>query len=162
MNDPADNVAPPPASAFIRFAAASDAARGTASKLQKTAALAAYLRTLRKEDVGIAARFLAAQPFAPSSSKSLGVGGALVVAAIHDIAAIDRTTLHRAFHEHGEIGEALSAYWPSPPEGTSPLTLAEIQGAFFEIASTGVQEQKRGAIVRLLQQLAPTAKPSTW
>ena len=152
MSEPSINAAPPPANAFLHFAAASDTARATSSKLQKTAALAAYLRTLGKEDVGIAARFLAAQPFAPSSSKSLGVGGALVVGAIHEIAAIDQTTLHRAFHEHGEIGEALSAYWPTPPEGTAPLTLPEIQAAFIELAATGIQEQKRNTVVRLLQR----------
>ena len=156
MNEPRRQRCPPhqPSAFVCHFAAASPrrGPRAPPPKLQKpTAALAAYLRTLGKEDVGLAARFLAAQPFAPSSSKSLGVGGALVVAAIHDIAAVDRATLHRSFHEHGEIGEALSPYWPAPANGTSPLTLPEIQAAFIDMAATGVQEQKRGLVVRLLQ-----------
>ncbi|MGN6368540.1 MAG: ATP-dependent DNA ligase [Phycisphaerae bacterium] len=153
MSEP-QNIPIPTPNAFLHFAAASDTARATPSKLQKTAALAAYLRTLGKEDVGTAARFLAAQPFAPSSSKSLGVGGALVVGAVHEIAAIDRATLHRAFHEHGEIGEALSAYWPTPPDNTPPLTLPEIQAAFIDLAATGIQDQKRNIVTRLLRRCA--------
>ncbi len=138
------------ASEFSHFAATCDAARATASKLAKTAALAEYLRRLDKTNVAIAARFFAAQPFAPSSGRSLGAGGALVIAAVRDIAAIDRSALHQAFREHGEIGEAISPFWPQPPQGAATLSLGDIQSVFFALAATGVQETKRQILQKLL------------
>ncbi len=141
-----------PSTTFHEFAATCDVARSTTSKLAKTATLATYLRTLSKPDLALAARFFAAQPFPPSSSLSLGVGGALVIAAIRDLAAIDRTTLHQAFRDHGEIGEAISPFWSNPPADAAPLTLAEVQSAFSALASTGTQESKRQHLLALLRR----------
>lgn len=143
---------PLPPSAFLHLAQACDAAKSTPSKLQKTAALAAYLRTLGKPDIGIAARFLAAQPFPPSSSKALHLGGAIVVEAIRQISAIDRQTLNHAFRDHGEIGEALSPLWPDPAPGTAPLLLEEIQATFHAINATGAQDAKRNLLLSLLHR----------
>ncbi|HVS71824.1 MAG TPA: ATP-dependent DNA ligase [Phycisphaerae bacterium] len=137
---------------FRLFAGACDAAKGTASKLKKTAVLAAYLRTLGEGDVGIAARFLAAQPFAPSSSKSLQVGGAIVVEAIRQVAGVDRQTLNEVFREQGEIGEAISPLWPDAEAGREPLRLEEVQAAFHAMAATGAQDAKRELVVSLLRR----------
>jgi DNA ligase-1 len=147
MDDPAF-----PPSAFRFLAQACDAAKSTPSKLQKTAALAAYLRTLGKPDLGIASRFLAAQPFAPSSSKALHLGGAIVVGAILQISSIDRSTLNHAFRDHGEIGEALSPLWPDPVSGTPPLLLEEIQQNFHAINATGVQDAKCSLLLSMLHR----------
>jgi DNA ligase-1 len=147
MDDPAF-----PPSAFRFLAQACDAAKSTPSKLQKTAALAAYLRTLGKSDLGIASRFLAAQPFAPSSSKALHLGGAIVVGAILQISSIDRSTLNHAFRDHGEIGEALSPLWPDPVSGTPPLLLEEIQQTFHAINATGVQDAKCSLLLSMLHR----------
>jgi DNA ligase-1 len=139
-------------SAFRHLAQACDAAKTTPSKLQKTAALAAYLRTLGKPDVGIAARFLAAQPFPPSSSIALHLGGAIVVDAIRQIATVDRQTLNHAFREHGEIGEAISPLWPDPAPDAPPLLLADIQQTFHAIHATGAQDAKRNLLLSLLHR----------
>ncbi|HVX85117.1 MAG TPA: ATP-dependent DNA ligase [Phycisphaerae bacterium] len=139
---------------FRFFAGACDAAKGTASKLQKTAVLAGYLRTLGEGDVGIAARFLAAQPFAPSNSKSLQVGGAIVVEAIRQVAGVDWQTLNQAFREHGEIGEAISPLWPDAKVRGEPLRLEEVQAAFHAMAATGAQDAKRQLVVSLLRRCA--------
>jgi DNA ligase-1 len=145
-------------SAFARFAEACDGARSTASKLAKRAVVAGYLRTLGKLEVGVAARFLAAQPFGASSGKSLVMGGALVVEAIRTVSGIERQRLNQAFREHGEIGEAISALWPDPPRGEDalvPLTLLEVQERFEEIGATGVQESKRAILVGMLRRCLP-------
>ncbi len=141
-----------PPVAFRHLATACDAAKATASKLQKTALLAAYLRTLGSPDVGMAARFLAAQPFAPSTSKALHLGGAIVVEAVRQIASLERHSLNQAFREHGEIGEAISAMWVDPPMEAEPLLLGEVQAAFDSIQDTGVQEAKRQHLVALLRR----------
>jgi DNA ligase 1 len=143
------------ASAFSHFAAACDAAHDTPSKIQKTAALATYLRSLGKSDVGIAARFLAAQPFAPSTGKSLVMGGALVIDTIRAAAGIPDTALSQAFRAHGEIGEAIRSHWPLPTPEAVPLTLCEIQTAFSNIAATGSQDSKRRLLADLLRRCAP-------
>ena len=77
-----------------------------------------------------------------------------MVAAVRDIAPIDRAALHHAFREHGEIGEAISSFWPPPDNGRGALTLADIQAAFFALASTGVQEAKRQLLLSLLRRAA--------
>jgi DNA ligase-1 len=146
--------AQPLPNAFVHFATACDAARATSSKLQKTAVLGLYFRTLGKREAGIAARFLAAQPFPASTGRSLVMGGALVVEAIRTVSGADRPSLNQAFGEHGEIGEALSAFWPAM-EGANSLALDQIQQAFEEIASTGVQEAKRGILISLLRRCGP-------
>lgn len=143
-------------SAFARFAEACDGARATGSKLAKRAVVAAYLRSLGKAEVGVAARFLAAQPFAPSSGKSLVMGGALVVEAIRTVSGIERQRLNQAFREHGEIGEAISGLWPDPREGGAErLTLLAVQERFEAIAGTGVQESKRAILVDMLGRCLP-------
>jgi DNA ligase-1 len=142
-------------SAFVHFAAACDAARATPSKLKKTAAIAAYLRTLGKPEVAIASRFLAAQPFAPSSGKSLVMGGALVVETIRQVSGIERATLNHAFREHGEIGEALSALWPDRAAGMEGLALGEVQATFEQIAATGSQDAKRQLLMGMLRRCMP-------
>jgi DNA ligase-1 len=139
-------------SEFRHFATTCDLARATTKKLEKTTTIANYLRTLGAIDVGIAARFLAAQPFTPSSSISLGVGGALVVDAVRSIDQIEANLLHEAFRKHGEIGEAVSAHWPQLPTEATPLTLAEIQSAFKELSTIGHQETKRQLLLDLLRR----------
>ena len=114
--------------------------------------------TLRKVagiSVPVAARFLAAQPFPPSSGRSLVMGGALVVETIRAVSTVDRQTLNQAFREHGEIGEALSALWPEPAAGVERLTLAEVQAGFGEIAATGNQDAKRQLLTGLLRRTSP-------
>jgi DNA ligase-1 len=137
---------------LIHFAVTCDAARATASKLAKTTVIADYLRTLPASDLPLAAGFLAAQPFPPSSGMSLGVGGALVIAAVRDMTTLDRAALSQAFREHGEIGEAISPFWPTLDAGTTPLTLEEVRTTFHAIAATGAQDAKRQLLGALLRR----------
>jgi len=155
MRDVGTSSVSPLPSALEHFAAACDAARGTSSKLQKTAAIGAYLRTLGKAEVGMAARFLAAQPFAPSTGKSLVMGGALVVETIRQVTGIERALLNKAFREHGEIGEAISALWPGRPPEAEGLTLGEVQAGFEQIALTGNQDAKRQLLMGMLRRCMP-------
>lgn len=137
------------ADSFQTFAGVCDACRATASKLEKSHILATYLRNVPRESLGIAVSFLAAQGFAPSSNRALGVGGALVVESVRTVLNIDRTTLNHAFRAAGEIGEGISELWSLP--GTDTLTLPIIQAAFDRIEAVGAQDAKRAVVIDLLR-----------
>ena len=152
------------------FAAANDAAAAVAGKLDKQAAVAAYLRRVSDatapadDDLRRAVRYGAGRTFPTTSERVTGASGATVGEAVRQTFGLDGADWHDRVVRRGEVGEALASLWdeePSrhaPADGSAapagePLTLADLSATFDALADTGNFEQKRSILRDALLRL---------
>src|SRR5271155_5032039 len=95
---------------MIAFAHTCAAIASTASKLEKVALVAAYLRELDDADLAPAARFFTGNPFAHADERSLGLGWRTLVAAAHAAWGVEGTALSEAYRATGDLGAALGPF----------------------------------------------------
>jgi DNA ligase-1 len=135
----------------IAFARTCAAIAATASKLEKIALVAAYLRELDDADLRPAARFFTGNPFAHADERSLGLGGRTLVAAATAAWGVDRDALREAYRASGDLGAALGPFVrPSADLGLfrETLTPARLSALLGEIAAaSGKNAQKRRAFL---------------
>lgn len=132
---------------MIAFARTCAAIAATASKLEKIALVAAYLRTLDDADLAPAARFFTGNPFAHADQRSLGLGGRTIVAAAHAAWGVTREQLSAAYRSTGDLGAALGPFVrPALDLGLfrETLTPATLYALLLEVAAaSGKSAQKR-------------------
>jgi DNA ligase-1 len=138
----------PPVIAFARTCAAIAA---TASKLEKIALVAEYLRGLDDADLAPATRFFTGNPFPQAQERSLAVGGRTIVDAAAATWGVDDAALSAAYRATGDLGAALGPFVrPSHDLGLfrEVLTPARLYAMLVEIAdATGKNAQKRRRIL---------------
>src|ERR1700735_4269761 len=91
---------------MIVFARTCAAIAATASKLEKVALVAAYLRGLDDADLAPAARFFTGNPLAHADQRSLGLGGRTLVAAAHIAWGVGSGGVREAYRATGDLGAA--------------------------------------------------------
>jgi DNA ligase 1 len=136
---------------MIVFARACAAIAATASKLEKIALVAEYLRGLDDADLSPAARFFTGNPFAHSDQRSLGLGGRTLVAAAHVAWGVDGAALRDAYRATGDLGAALGPFVrPTADLGLfrETLTPAVLYALLTEIAAaSGKSAQRRRQVL---------------
>jgi DNA ligase-1 len=127
---------------------------------EKTAMLAAYLRTLTPEELPIAAVFLTGRPFPEADQRAAGLGWAAIATTVADLAGVDRAALGEAYDRHSDLGLAvadvltLAGHTPS-----TPPTLPEVVAAFEAIEVASGPARKSAILRSLLARSDPlTAK----
>jgi len=85
----------------LDFARAGAAIGSTPATLEKTRALAAYLRTLDDADLRRAAVFMTGRAFSPSQRRTLGLGWSTVSKVLSGISHRDDEELQRIYEEKG-------------------------------------------------------------
>src|SRR5437868_9821302 len=78
----------------------------TASKLEKRALMAEYLRGLPVLEAGLAALYLAGVPFPETDGRALNVGGALLSRVLAQLTGAGQPEMHAAYLRHGDLGGA--------------------------------------------------------
>ena len=125
---------------MIEFAAACDAVAATTAKSLKIERLAAYLRTLRGDDLSAAARFAAGKPLGAVDGRKLAIGGRTILAAARRAWDVDDARLSAGYRETGDLGEALGPLLREPVRPTlfsETLTPASFAAILDELASAG-------------------------
>jgi DNA ligase-1 len=139
----------------IEFARAGAAVGSTSATLEKTRALAAYLRTLHDDDLRRAAVFMSGRAFSPSQRRTLGLGWSAVSKVVTSVSGRDDDELGLIFRKHSDIGdwagEALEGR--TRPESVS---LQEIESA-LEAIRTARGAAKAKPLEELLRRLDPQA-----
>ncbi len=132
---------------MIAFANACAAIAATASKLEKIAIVANYLRTLEDADLAPAARFFTGNPFAQREERTLALGGRTIVAAAHAAWGVGDTALGEAYRATGDLGAALGAFVRASADlglFRETLTPARLMALLDEIAdAAGKNAQRR-------------------
>lgn len=134
-----------------------EAIRSTRARLQKNAALAAYLRTLADGDLAIAARFFAGSVFPRHDARTTGVGWAIIRDALLAISGLDAAALGEAYVTHGDLGDLTGALLGTRLAGG--LTLRDAEAFFAGLAAAGGPKQRRALVLATLRQAgAPEAR----
>jgi DNA ligase-1 len=136
---------------MISFARTCAAIAATASKLEKIALVAGYLRERDDADLAPAARYFTGNPFPQAQERSLAVGGRTIVDAAASVWGVDDAALGVAYRTTGDLGAALGPFVrPSHDLGLfrETLTPARLYALLDEIASaSGKNAQKRRRIL---------------
>ncbi|HEV3086827.1 MAG TPA: ATP-dependent DNA ligase [Candidatus Elarobacter sp.] len=136
---------------MIAFARTCAAIAATASKLEKIALVAGYLRELDDDDLAPATRYFTGNPFPQAQERSLAVGGRTIVEAAATTWGVDDAALSVAYRATGDLGAALGPFVrPSHDLGLfrDTLTPARLYEVLTEIAdASGKNAQKRRRIL---------------
>lgn len=136
---------------MIAFGRTCAAIAATASKLEKIALVAEYLRGLDDADLAPAARYFTGNPFPQGQERSLTVGWRTIVEAAATTWNVDDAALAVAYRATGDLGAALGPFVrPSHDLGLfrETLTPARFYALLVEIAdASGKNAQKRRRIL---------------
>ncbi|MDP9104642.1 MAG: ATP-dependent DNA ligase [Candidatus Eremiobacteraeota bacterium] len=136
---------------MIAFARTCAAIAATASKLEKIALVAAYLRDRDDDDLAPATRYFTGNPFPQAQERSLAVGGRTIIDAAASVWGVDDAALGVAYRATGDLGAALGPFVrPSHDLGLfrETLTPARLYALLDEIAAaSGKNAQKRRRIL---------------
>ncbi|GAC1652858.1 MAG: ATP-dependent DNA ligase [Candidatus Dormibacteraceae bacterium] len=141
---------------MLQFAAAADAVAATASKLAKTARLAAYLRLLDPADLRLAALWLTGRPFAPTDPRTLQLGGRGMWESVSGLTGRTSDDLGAVYLRHSDPGdwaaEVLAGRTHPRPTGLRDVALA-----FGEIQAAANASARVARVGELLDRLDPAA-----
>jgi len=138
---------------MLRFARTCDAIAATSKKLEKTALVADYLRTLPSQEAAIAAIFLSGRPFAAYDEATLQVGGALLWRVIGELSGKSEHALTEIYRKHGDAGSVAAEALPERTEAV--LSVLDVQRVFSEIAAARGPAPKAHLLRRLLERSTP-------
>src|SRR6202158_4808839 len=165
---------------MLPFARTCDAIAATTKKLEKTALVAAYLRSSLQSsplsEATTAAIFLSGRPFAAYEEATLQVGGALLWRVIGELSGKSEHELTEIYRRHGDAGSVAAEALPDRTEsglalaevqraplgrGKAPsphgcaLLLSDVQLAFYEIAAARGPAAKAFLLRQLLERATP-------
>ena len=142
---------------MLPFAETCDAIAATTKKLEKTALVASYLKSLvltkSLDEAATAAIFLSGRPFPAYEEATLQVGGALLWRIISELSGKSEHDLIEIYRKHGDAGSVAADALPEKP--TSGLSLIFVQQAFFEISAARGPAAKASLLRALLDRAAP-------
>ncbi len=139
-----------------RFADAAQTIASLSGKLDKTAVLAEYLRSLEDSDLLAAARFFSGTPLARDARK-LSVGGRTLVAVAKRVWRFDDAQLGEAYRVTGDLGAALGVLARPPvdaglfTERLTPATLAELFAAMAQAVGKNAGKRREAILERILR-----------
>jgi len=140
---------------MLDFARAGAAVGGTSATLEKTRALAAYLRSLNDDDLRRAAVFMTGRPFGPSRRSTLGLGWSALSKVVGAISGRDEDDLQRIFRKHSDLGDWAGEALEGRTQNED-VSLAEVEEA-LEAIRTARGAAKTAPLDRLLRRLHPEA-----
>ena len=136
---------------MIAFGRTCGAIAATASKLEKIALVAKYLRDLDDTDLAPATRYFTGNPFPQAQERSLALGRRTIIDAAASTWGVGDVALSAAYRATGDLGAALGPFVrPSHDLGLfrEPLTPSRFYALLVEIAdATGKNAQKRRRIL---------------
>jgi DNA ligase 1 len=124
----------------------------TTRKLEKTALVAEYLKSLPIDDAARAALFLSGRAFPAHKETTLGAGGSLLWQAVAALSRMTEAQLHSLYRSHGDLGAVAEAALPDRP---ATLTLSDVEAAFRQIAAARGPTPKSAIVRTLLKTASP-------
>ncbi|HET6311503.1 MAG TPA: ATP-dependent DNA ligase [Candidatus Nitrosotalea sp.] len=140
---------------MIDFARAGSAIGSTSATLEKTHALAEYLRSLDEDDLRRAAVYMSGRAFSPSQRRTLGLGWSAVSKVVSSLSGRDEDELGRIFRKHSDIGDWAGEALQGRTRSES-VSLQEIEEA-LEAIRTARGASKANPLEQLLRRLDPEA-----
>jgi ATP-dependent DNA ligase len=150
-------------SIMLLFSQTADRIAATTKKLEKTAILAEYFRSVRLEDAAVAAVFFSGRPFPVWEETTLQVGGSMLWRMVAELAGKSEHALTEAYRKYGDLGAVAEAVLPQiePRTGSLPRlpsdakSPAGIQRIFREISAARRPAFKAVIVKQLLEDISP-------
>ena len=138
---------------MLRFARTCEAIAATTKKLEKTALVANYLRSLPAGEAARAAIFLSGRPFAAYRETTLQVGGSLIWRTVAELSGKSEQEMTESYRRHGDAGSVAAEVLPDGPQAV--LSLATVSQVFDQIAAVRGPAAKGHLLRELLQRATP-------
>jgi DNA ligase 1 len=141
-----------------KFAETADRIAATTKKLEKTALLADYLKSVPVDEAAVAAIFFSGRPFPMWEETTLQVGGRLLWRIVEELSEKSDAELTAAYREHGDLGAVAGAVLPEKHDlcsGGRPRPASEIQQVFRLIAAARGPAAKGVLACQLLTAVTP-------
>jgi DNA ligase 1 len=141
---------------FQKFAQTCAAIAGTTKKLEKTAILSTYLKTLEPKSLGFAAVWFTGNAFPPSQNKTLQLGWAVLRDALCSVGDLDQNQFGQVYLKHSDLGEAGSEILEriSPP-AISRDSIAGIQQLLDQLLAARGPTEKLPLLSKALAHSSP-------
>ena len=140
---------------MLTFAETADKIAATTKKLQKTALLAEYLKSVPVEEAAVAAVFFSGRPFPAWEETTLQVGGTLLWRIVEELSGRSAQELTAAYREHGDLGAVAGAALPKTNKRDAHPSPSAIQLVFREIAGARGPAAKGALVRKLLSEVTP-------
>ena len=139
---------------FTQWVRTADAVRATTKKLAKQAALGTYLATLDDRDLVTAARLFAGAPFPRKDERVLSVGWSALSDVLLERSGTSGDQMRESYRRHADLGDVAHelVVGSSIERSGEPLTLADIEASFEEIAAARGANAKRELLRALLRR----------
>jgi DNA ligase-1 len=124
----------------------------TTRKLEKTAIVADYLRSLPGTEAAIAAVFLSGRPFPVWEETTLQVGGSSLWRVVQEISGKSDRALREAYRKLGDLGAVAGAVLP---QRESSLGIIAAESFFRQIAAARGPAAKTALVHQMLTQCTP-------
>jgi DNA ligase-1 len=138
---------------MLHFAQTCDAIAATTKKLEKTALVAAYLRSLPLSEAAAAVVFLSGRPFPAYEEATLQVGGTLIWRVVQELSGKSNPELTEIYRKHGDPGSVAAEAFPPKPE--SGLLVTDVQQAFSAIVAARGSAAKAAVLRELFERATP-------
>jgi DNA ligase 1 len=127
---------------------------GTTKKLEKTAIVAEYVKSVAVDEAATAAVFLSGRPFPIWEETTLQVGGTLLWRIVEEMSGKSGVDLTPIYRRLGDLGTVASEVLPAP-KNASDLTVREVEVRFRRIAAARGPAAKSELVRELLRQATP-------
>jgi DNA ligase-1 len=136
------------------FAETAEKIAATTKKLEKTALLAEYFRSVPVEEAAIAAVFFSGRPFPSWEETTLQVGGTLLWRTVRELSGQSEAELAAAYRKFGDLGAVAEAVLKNDEE-VSALEPGKVLLMFREIAAARGPAAKAMMVRKLLSAVSP-------
>ena len=146
---------------FLGLAETLERVKGTSSKNEKVALLAAYLRGVQPSDARTAARVASGRSSERGSKDEAQVGYSTLLDVLREVTGAAQAEVSKAYLKHGDLGEVaedLLEHKKVQPLFSEALSLAGLDDAFGRLRSTkgqGSTAAKMGIVKSLLLSATP-------
>lgn len=140
---------------FQHFATTCEKIAATSKKLEKTALVADFLRSLPREKAAASAVFLSGRPFPLWEETTLQVGGRSLWQILAELSGKEEEALSASYRKHGDLGSVAQAVLPN--RKTEKLDVLEVEQTFRQVASARGPSAKSALVRDLLARATPLA-----
>jgi DNA ligase-1 len=143
------------------FSQTAEQIAASTKKLQKTALLADYFKSVPVEKAAVAAVFFSGRPFPMWEETTLQVGGRLLWQIVKELSGKDNAELSAAYRKYGDLGAVAGALLPETVEWGDgrPRPLlhrpSELQRKFRDISAARGPVAKGSLVRQLLSEVSP-------
>ena len=140
---------------MLTFAQTADQVAATTKKLQKTALLAEYFKSVPLDEAAVAAVFFSGRPFPMWEETTLQVGGRLLWQIVEELSGKDEAELSAAYRKHGDLGAVAGAVLQNDAGPVRVPAPTSVEKSFREIAAARGPAAKSALVRKLLSEISP-------